>query len=383
MPAPTFRRATAAELPAVAAFVARVHAYAIAPHESPAGQATFLRWADAGAMARRAATHDVWIAELDGALAGVLEVRDGHHLSLLFVDPACQRRGIARGLLVAALGAPETWPTLTVNSAPGAVEAYARLGFVATAPIVELGGMRFQPMRRDGVREQVIVGWSGGKDSCLALAALRGNPRVDVVALLVNVTGGEDRVSVHGVRRALVEAQARAAGLPLLEVVLAPRSTNAEYAAAFHAALARARERFPALGAVAFGDLFLEDVRAWRERLLEGTGLRPLFPLWGEDTGSLARRFVTGGFRARLACVDTTRLDARFAGRAYDDALLAELPASVDPCGERGEFHTFVSHAPVFAEPVPVDVGETVLRDGRFAFCDLLPAHAPLHSLHD
>lgn len=229
--------------------------------------------------------------------------------------------------------------------------------------------------------EPVILSWSGGKDSSLALAALRADPRVQVVALLVHVVRGDGRVSVHGVRRALVEAQARSAGLPLLEVALDPSPSNAGYEAAFHAGLAAARERFPACRRVAFGDLFLADVRAYRERLLAGSGVAPLFPLWGEDTGALARRFVTGGFRARLACVDTTQLDAAFAGRAYDLALLADLPASVDPCGERGEFHTFVTHAPVFAAPVPVDVGEVVLRDGRFAFCDLLPAGAT-HSLH-
>lgn len=143
-----FRPATGIELPEVAAFVERVHAHAVAPHESPAGQATFRRWADARSMADRAATHAVWIADLDGAIVGVLELRDGTHVSLLFVEPARHRSGVASGLLVAALGAPGTWPALTVNSAPGAVDAYARLGFVATGPIVEHEGMRFQPMRR-------------------------------------------------------------------------------------------------------------------------------------------------------------------------------------------------------------------------------------------
>lgn len=240
---------------------------------------------------------------------------------------------------------------------------------------------------RAGDREQVVLGWSGGKDSSLALAELRADPRVEVVALLVNVVRGEARgearVSVHGVRRTLVEAQARAAGLPLLDVALEPRCSNAEYAAAFHAGLSRVRERFPSSRAVAFGDLFLADVRAWREGLLAGTGFEARFPLWGRDTGALARRFVADGFRAHLVCVDTTQLDAGFAGRAYDAALLADLPPGVDPCGERGEFHTFVSHGPVFARPVPVDVGRTVLRDGRFAFCDLLPRRAPARSLLD
>lgn len=259
--------------------------------------------------------------------------------------------------------------------------------FVLVGVPLAVGIQRFLARRAAAMsttpREQVVVGWSGGKDSSLALADLRADPGVEVVALLVNVARDDGRVSVHGVRRALVEAQARAAGLPLLEVVLEPRSSNAEYEAAFHAALARVRERFPSCRRLAFGDLFLADIRAWREGLLAGTGFDALFPLWGRDTGALARRFVDDGFRARLVCVDTTLLDAGFTGRAYDDALLADLPPGVDPCGERGEFHTFVSHGPVFARPVPVDVGATVLRDGRFACCDLLPAGPSAPSAHD
>ena len=134
------------------------------------------------------------------------------------------------------------------------------------------------------------------------------------------------------------------------------------------------RAAYPECAHIAFGDLFLEDVRAYRERLLDGSGVTPVFPLWGEHTGALARRFLAEGFRARLVCVDTTQLAAEFAGRAFDDALLRTLPAGVDPCGERGEFHTFVYQAPVFGARIPIAIGDTVLRDGRFAFCDLLPA---------
>jgi uncharacterized protein (TIGR00290 family) len=223
----------------------------------------------------------------------------------------------------------------------------------------------------------IILSWSGGKDSSLALAALRDDPRWDVVALLTSVTREYDRVSIHGVRRALLEAQAHAAGLPLIEVSLEPASSNEAYEAAFLAALERVRIAFPAGSHLAFGDLFLEDVRAYRERLLEGTGFAPEFPLWGAETGALARRFVADGFRATLVCVDTTQLGGEFAGRAFDDALLDALPASVDPCGERGEFHTFVHAGPVFAHAIPFTTGDVVLRDGRFAYCDLLPIESP------
>ena len=223
------------------------------------------------------------------------------------------------------------------------------------------------------VRDQVIVSWSGGKDSALALAALASDPAVEVVGLLTSVTRGYDRVSIHGVRRSLLEAQARALGLPVHEIALEPSCSNDEYEAAFHAAVHRARERHPSLAAIAFGDLFLADVRAYRERLLAGTGLRPLFPLWGEPTPALADRCVSLGIRARLVCVDTTQLGEQFVGRSFDRDLLADLPPSVDPCGERGEFHTFVSYAPGFAAAIEYAVGEIVKRDERFVYCDLVP----------
>ena len=223
-------------------------------------------------------------------------------------------------------------------------------------------------------REQVVLSWSGGKDSALALAALADDPAVDVVGLLTSVTEGYDRVSIHGVRRALLHAQGRALGLPIHEIRLDPSCSNADYEAAFHAGLDAARRRHAALVGVAFGDLFLEDVRAYRERLLAGTGLRPIFPIWGQPTSSLAERCISLGIAARLVCVDTTQLDGQFAGRLYDRALLADLPPSVDPCGERGEFHTFVSDGPGFQAAVEYRVGEIVRRDDRFMYCDLLPA---------
>jgi uncharacterized protein (TIGR00290 family) len=222
-------------------------------------------------------------------------------------------------------------------------------------------------------REPVILSWSGGKDSSLALAALRADPRYEVVALLTSVTSGYDRVSIHGVRRALLEAQAAAVGLPLVYVMLEPQSSNQAYEAAFREALVRVRAEHPDVRRIAFGDLYLADVRAYRERLLLETGFEGLFPLWGRDTKALASEFIAAGFRAHLVCVDTQHLPASFAGRAFDAGLLVELPPSVDPCGEGGEFHTFVSAGPVFSGAVSIDVGEVVLRDERFAFCDLLP----------
>lgn len=218
---------------------------------------------------------------------------------------------------------------------------------------------------------RVALSWSGGKDSALALQALLRDPRVDVSCVMTSVTRQHDRVSVHGVRRELLHEQARRIGLPLVEIWLDQACTNDDYEAAFLEALAEVRRRDPATSAVAFGDLFLEDVRAYRERLLDGTGLRPLFPVWGSDTTALARQVIQDGFAARLVCVDCTQLDESFSGRAYDASLLAELPGEVDPCGERGEFHTFVSDGPMFSAPVPYRVGRTVMRDDRFLFCDL------------
>jgi uncharacterized protein (TIGR00290 family) len=219
-------------------------------------------------------------------------------------------------------------------------------------------------------RPRVLLAWSSGKDSAWALEVLRHSGEVEVVALLTAFNREFDRVAMHAVRRELVEAQARSAGLPLLDVPLPWPCTNDDYEAAMAAALAKARAEH-AISQVAFGDLFLEDVRQYRESRLRETGLAPLFPLWGLPTPALARDMVRGGLKARITCVDPRRLDPAFAGRGFDAAFLDDLPDGVDPCGEYGEFHSFAHEGPMFARPIPVQVGEIVARDG-FVFADLL-----------
>lgn len=220
----------------------------------------------------------------------------------------------------------------------------------------------------------VVLAWSGGKDSALALQALRADPALEPVALLTTVTRDYDRISMHGVRRTLLAAQAASVGLPLIEAVIPATASNEAYESAMRTALDHIRERFPQARHVAFGDLFLADVRAYRERQMAASGFTPLFPLWGLDTRSLAERFIRDGFEAVLVCVDTQQLPMALAGRAYDRDLLRELPEAADPCGERGEFHTFVAAGPGFASRIPFAKGEVVLRDGRFAYCDLIDA---------
>ena len=215
-----------------------------------------------------------------------------------------------------------------------------------------------------------LLSWSGGKDCLMALAALRADPAWRVVALLTTITRAFDRVSMHGIRRDVLEAQAAAIGLPLLECWIDWPSSNAAYEAAHAGALRQARERWSGLHHCAFGDLFLADVRAYRERQLASAGWRAVFPLWGEDTRELSERFYAQGHRAVLTCVDTQQLDGVFSGRAYDPALLRELPAGVDPCGERGEFHTLSYAGPMFAEPLPLQRGVSSLRDDRFQYTD-------------
>jgi len=221
-------------------------------------------------------------------------------------------------------------------------------------------------------KRPVAIAWSGGKDSAMALAALRSDPEIEVVALVTTITQDYDRISIHGVRRSVLEAQIAALGIALVEVPIPAAASNAIYEQALAAALAGLRRRHPALRCLAFGDLFLADVRAYRERLLIGLDWEPLFPLWGRDTSQLAAEFVERGFRAILTCVDTTQLSGEFAGRDFDAVLLAALPASVDPCGENGEFHTCVHAGPIFSQPIALHAGERVLRDNRFEYCDVM-----------
>jgi uncharacterized protein (TIGR00290 family) len=229
----------------------------------------------------------------------------------------------------------------------------------------------------------VVLSWSGGKDSALALWTLRAEG-VEPVALLTTIDEDFDRISIHGVRTQLLRAQAAAVGLPLVEVGIPTECPNELYEERMAAAMGSTEPRPPdAAGRVAppladvdtfaFADLFLADIRAYREARLEAAGRKAIFPVWGRDTAELAREFVAAGFGATLAVVDTDQLDASFVGRRFDAALLDDLPAGVDPCGENGEFHTFVDSGPIFAAPVPIALGE--LRDeGRFVYRDLLPA---------
>lgn len=216
----------------------------------------------------------------------------------------------------------------------------------------------------------LALSWSGGKDSALALYALR-QQGVEPDALITTITTGYERISMHGVRRELLHAQAAAVGIPLVEVAIPPSCPNELYETRF--AEAFARPPLSGVGAVAFGDLFLTDIRAYREDRMRRSGRDALFPLWGRDTRTLAQEFIACGFEAFLVCVDPRALPPSFAGRPYDQRLLAELPAAVDPCGENGELHTFVHAGPIFTEPISCERGEVLQRDG-FVFCDLSPA---------
>jgi len=224
------------------------------------------------------------------------------------------------------------------------------------------------------MKRRTILSWSSGKDSAWSLQVLRSDPRYEVVALLTTITRQFDRVAMHGVRRELLEAQAAAAALPLWKLEIPTPCSNEDYDAVMRAAVERAVAE--QIECIAFGDLFLEDIRRYREDRLAGSGLEPVFPLWQKPTNALAREMIDGGLRARISCVDPRALTADFAGREFDAVLLRDLPAAVDPCGERGEFHTFAYAGPMFEHAIAIETGETVERDG-FVFTDLLAATAP------
>ncbi|HET9070942.1 MAG TPA: hypothetical protein VFN60_03430 [Acidimicrobiales bacterium] len=214
------------------------------------------------------------------------------------------------------------------------------------------------------------MSWSSGKDSTAALAAVRDDPEIDVTGLLVTVNAAAGRVAVHAVRRQLLGTQAERLGLALHVVEIPSPCPNEVYEELMSEATGIAIDE--GVEAVVFGDLFLEDVRAYREQALAATGLRALFPLWERPTDRLAHEMISSGIRAVLTCVDPAKLPADFVGRGFDAALLRDLPPGLDPCGERGEFHTFVCDGPGFASPIEVRTGEVVTRDG-FVFCDLVP----------
>ena len=224
--------------------------------------------------------------------------------------------------------------------------------------------------------KKVLVAWSTGKDSAWMLHVLREQDRdVEVAALLTTTEQGDGRTGVHEVPRALRSAQADATGLPSIDVPLPRERSNAAYEAGMARAVAEARARF-GITHVAFGDLFLEDIRRYREKQFAGSGLGLLFPLWQVPTPALARRMIAGGLRARLVVVDTTRLDATFAGRAFDDALLTDLPPAVDPCGENGEFHTFAFDGPMFRVPIAHRI-DRISEGERFVHAELSGASEP------
>ena len=216
----------------------------------------------------------------------------------------------------------------------------------------------------------VLMSWSGGKDSCIALYEIQRTQDYRVAALLTTITRDYDRISMHGVRRELLEEQATSLGLPLHQVFISKDATNEEYEMRMGEAFSLHREQ--GIGSIVFGDLFLEDIRTYREQFLARHNMRGLFPVWKRDTSCFIKDFIELGFKAVITCVNSQVLDQSFAGRLIDEAFISSLPGHVDPCGENGEFHSFVFDGPIFAEAVKFGIGEAVLREG-FWFRDLLP----------
>ena len=217
--------------------------------------------------------------------------------------------------------------------------------------------------------DKILFAWSSGKDSAMALHELQQGNGCEIVGLLTTITEGYERISIHGVREELLDSQAASIGLPLTKVWIPQESSLDEYERRMGAAL----DPFVRQGVsgVAFGDIFLDDLRKDREDKLARVGLAGLFPIWKRDTTELAKRFIGAGFKAIITCVDTEYLDASFTGRAFDEQLLGDLPAGADPCGENGEFHSFTYDGPIFSSPIACRKGEVVLRNNRFCFCDL------------
>lgn len=221
------------------------------------------------------------------------------------------------------------------------------------------------------MREKILLSWSGGKDSAVALYELKRQDAFEITALITSITDDFNRVSMHGVRKDLIQKQAESIGIKLDIFLLSKDATNEEYERRMEELLLRYKSM--GVSTVAFGDIFLEDLRNYREKNLSRIGMKGIFPLWGIDSLSLAYRFIGIGFKAVITCVDSSMLDGIFVGREYDRSFLDELPHGVDPCGENGEFHTFVYDGPIFKEKIPFKIGDVILRNNRFYFCDLIP----------
>lgn len=219
--------------------------------------------------------------------------------------------------------------------------------------------------------EPILIAWSGGKDSALALQTVLDDPQFDIQALVTTVTTEYNRINIHGVRVELLEKQAQSIGIPLEQVDIPPKCPNTLYEERMAATLTKYRDR--GVRRSVFGDLFLEDIREYRDQTLAQLEMEAIYPLWKLDTAALAKKFVADGFQAHLVCVDPAQLDPSFCGRPFDESLLADLPENVDPCGENGEFHTFVHQAPYFKTPIPIKPGKVVERE-NFYYADLLPA---------
>jgi uncharacterized protein (TIGR00290 family) len=222
------------------------------------------------------------------------------------------------------------------------------------------------------MKEKVIVSWSGGKDSAIALYEIQKSNKYKIVSLLTTITRDYDRVSMHGIRRILLERQAESLGLPLNKIFISKNSSNEEYESVMSRALGEYRKA--GVYSVVMGDIFLEELRKYREDNLSRIGMKAVFPIWKTDTAELAHRFIDSGFKAIVTCLDSRVMNKRFAGRAFDKQFLGQLPAGVDPCGENGEFHTFVYAGPIFRKEISYTKGRVVLRNKRFYYCDLRPA---------
>ena len=229
------------------------------------------------------------------------------------------------------------------------------------------------------MKEKVILSWSGGKDSALALYELEKTESYEIAALLTTVTQEYDRISMHGVQRILLERQAECLGFPLEKVFISKDSSNEDYESKMREVLTKYLTA--GVCSAVFGDIFLEDLRRHREDNLSKMGMKGIFPIWRRDSGKLAHTFIDLGFSAVITCVDSSVLDKTFIGRAFDESFLSQLPSTVDPCGENGEFHSFVYDGPIFREPILHTKGEVVLRENRFYYCDLTPAVSDLVSV--